>query len=581
MTFLHPLAWALAALALPLFAAYLWRKKIEARRVSSLLLLRKIAVATEPPRRGLSKPRHMVSFALLLLALVAAAAAIADVRRTGEEPHDVVFVLDTSASMGARDGDDDDATRLEASIKSLREQLRSLHSGDRVALVTTGESTRVRVGLTEDYGSVVAAARTVTAGGRSDASSTALSLADGICSRAHDGRIVLFTDGVGVGIPTTKCKVEVVKVGRDSPNAGISELSVRESDAFGLSEVHVAVTSSLGRAQRAEVAILAGQRVIDIAALDLPARGKAERLLRLELPAGAEISAELKLPTKDALPEDDTATVSRVQGGRVSAMLVSSAEKSFTAEALRLHPRVDLKVVKPDGDIPHDATFDLVVIEDDIDPGKLPKASHLLSLGTSAEALGLKGGSRVEKPELLRWAFQDPLFRYVDLQGVKVPSGTALAPTKEQRVLIEAEQGALALLDPGKDRELVYVGFRPHESDWVLRVGFVNFVANVVEWSAKHETLGSNRGVLSSTESSIDPPPDIDGANVSEARAAKVLEAPLFTLALLAAVALLVFELVVQSFAGARRGLIARFVAYRAARRARARQEDRDIAEAV
>ncbi len=142
-------------------------------------------------------------------------------------------------------------------------------------------------------------------------------------------------------------------------------------------------------------------------------------------------------------------------------------------------------------------------------------------------------------------------------------------------------RATLAILDPGKDRDLVYVGFRPHESDWVLRVGFVNFIANVIEWSAKHETLGSNRGVLSSTESSIDPPADIDGANVSEARAAKVLEAPLFTLALFGAVGFLLFELLTQAFAGARRGLVARFLGWRAARRARARQEDRDIAEAV
>lgn len=563
MTALFPLAFALLALALPMGLAYLWQKRTEKRKVSSVLILRRIAVPTEPPKRGFARPRHLASFALVLLGLVAATLGVADLRRSGEAPRDLVVVLDTSASMGAVE--DGGQTRLDLAKQRLASALSALHSGDRVALISTGGSNVVRVGLTEDIAYVLEVARGLSAEGTSDASSSAIELADGICKSLSEGRILLLSDGVGVSVPKTECEVDHEPLGTDVPNAGISALSVREGDAFGTQEVHIEITSALKRKQRAEIAILAGDFVVDLAAIDLPANGKEERLLRLQLPEGAAVSAELRLPEADALAADDVATAPRVEGGKVKTLLVTAASKSFTSEALRLHPRVELTSVRVPQPIPADLSPDLVVLEA-LPEGGVPKgAKRVVTLGLPPAAVGLQEGQTLKAPDIVRWSYADPLFRYVDLQGVKVPTGTAITPRQGQRALIDVEQGALGLLDAQPERELLYFGFAPHESDFVLRVGFVNFMANVVEWASLASSVGERKGVLSSTESWLHPPKEGD----DDGRKAPGRPLPIWRVAVLAALGLCASELLAQTVIGSRQGLLARLSSWRA-RRAKA-----------
>lgn len=558
MTALFPLAFALVALAAPIALAYLWQKRTEKRRVSSVLILRKIAVPTEPPKRGFARPRHVASFVLVVLGLIAASLGVADLRRAGETPRDLVIVLDTSASMGTVE--EDGETRLDIAKRRLASAISRMHSGDRVALITTGGANVVRVGLTEDTAYALDVVAALTPEGTSDASASAIELADGICKSLSEGRILLLSDGVGVSVPKTECDVDHEPLGTDVANAGISELSVREGDAFGTQEVHLEITSVLKRKQRAEIAILAGERVVDLAAIDLPASGKEERLLRLELPPGAAVSAELRLPEADALAADDFATAPRVEGGKVKTLLVTAASKSFTSEALRLHPRVELTTVRTPQPIPEGASFDLIVLEA-LPEGGVPKVGNrVLTLGLPPAALGLQPGETLKTPDIVRWSYADPLFRYVDLQGVKVPNGTVLTPGEGQRALIDAEQGALGLIDARPERELLYLGFAPHESDFVLRVGFVNFMANVVEWASLASSVGERKGVLSGTESWVHPPKKGD----EDERKPPVRPLPLWRVAVLLALGLVASELLAQTVLGSREGLRARVSRWRA-----------------
>lgn len=588
MSSIHPLAWGLLALLLPAFAAYLWQKRIEPRRVPSVFLLRRISVDREPPRRGLSRPRHLVSFALVAIALVGGTLAVVDLRREDEQPNDVILVLDTSASMAAKD--DGKRSRLEIAVDRVRDVLAGLHTGDRAALVTTGKDNDVRVGLTEDFGSILDATRTLVPGGTSDLSSSAIELADGLCgsiaatSAGKDtGRIILVSDGVGVSVPTTRCGVEHLHVGTDQgTNVGISELSVREADGLGQQEVHLTLTASDVGKRRVEVAILADsssgegargpatKQVVDLVTVDVPATGNAERLIRLTLPPGAALSAEIRQREPDALALDDTAVVPRKEGGAVKTLLVSSADKSFTAEALRLHPRVELTQIKNTDSIPSGPVPDLVLLEA-APSGAIPATKHLVTFGLAPDVAGLHAGgaaTKVDKPEIVRWAFNDPLFRYVDFQGVRMPSSLVLKPGDGQRTLVEAEQGAMALVEKQADREILFAGFKPSESDLVLRVGFVNWIANVVEWAASTSTVGEESGVLSATESSITPV-DLEGKNVTERKSAGVLAQPIWRIALYVALGLVLLEVLLQGLVGSRREVLRRLRAWLDERRRR------------
>ncbi len=206
-----PFALAALVLAVPLVAAYLHRRRRVEKRVPSLLLLRVIAGTSRPTRRAWSRPRHLVSLVLVLLALVGLVLALVDLHDEHDRPRDFVVVFDTSASMGASDG----STRLQHGIEAVDTALGALRPGDRVALVTTGAQTLVRVGLTEDHGRVREVLGTLTPEGGSQGAAAALRIADAICRAGEDGSIVLVSDLVGVDIPATSCPVEHIAVGRD------------------------------------------------------------------------------------------------------------------------------------------------------------------------------------------------------------------------------------------------------------------------------------------------------------------------------------------------------------------------------
>ncbi len=554
------LPWAFLGLvlAVPLVAAYLHRRRRLEMRVPSVILLRAIAGTSRPTRRAWSRPRHLLSLLLVLLALVGLVVALADLRNDDDRPRDFVVVLDTSASMAATDG----TTRLERAMEAVDDALGSLRPGDRVALVTTGAQTHVRVGLTEDHAQVSALAHRAEAGGTSEGAARAVVLADAICSAGKasagkagagkHGSIVLVSDRVGVDVPATRCPLEYVAVGRDGGNAGIVALSVREADALGLSEIHVGVVSELGREQALELTLRVDDAIVDVVSLDVPAHGDVEKLHRVPLPPGERVSAEITHAPGDVLALDDVASVARHGGARVSVLLVAQTRLSFTAEALRLHPRVDLRVIGPQDVLAATDRFDLVVLEADYQAGPLPTSPKIVGLGINGATLGVATRGDVETPEILRWSFDHPLFRFVDLQGLDVPTAATLEPSTEQTSLIDTEQGSLALTGQWEGREMVYVAFAPHHSDLVLRVGFVNFVANLVEWAAPAppEQDDGRTGVLSATETRLRPPGALPEASGPRFVGSTLPAAPLWSYLAVAAFAALALELLLPAFAG-------------------------------
>lgn len=519
MTLAQPWALALLALALPVVLAYLHRRRRTPLRVPSAMLLRVIAGQATPTSRAVAKPRHLLSLLLVLLALAGLVTALVDPQRDDEQPRNYIVVLDTSASMGTT-APGDPTTRLQQSVARLEESLQRLGQQDRVALVTAADGAVVRVGLTEDHARVLEVARAQVPAGTSDGAVAALRIADAMCHANDHASVVLLSDGVGVSAPTTRCAVEHVPVGRLGPNVGINALSVREADALGLAEVYLAVTADRDAPSEVEVELLIDDALIEVVPLDLPAEGEVKRLLRVPMPPGRRVTARLRAPGVDLLPADDVAWAPRRLGGRVRTLLVTDTRLSFTAEALRLHPRVDLSVIGPSDDTPTEA-FDLVVLEAGRAAAALPQASHVAILGAPATDFGVA----IRKPavtdaEIVRWSFDDPLFRFVSFDEVQVPKADVLEVGEGQTALVDSDQGPLAVMTTAEGRSVLAFGFLPHETDFVLRVGFVNLVANLVEWAAPPPpaALGQDAEAfaLPAIESRIDPPIQIVGTTRGE-----------------------------------------------------------------
>jgi hypothetical protein len=510
VTAAQPLAFVLLGMALPVVAAYLHRRKRRSKTVPSAILFRVIAGENVPTKRALASPRHIVSLVLILVALIALAIAIADLRPEAERPRDYIVVLDTSASMGATVPGSTD-TRLDEAIDQLETAVERLGPGDRLALITSGDSTVVRIGLTEDHGKVIELAAAQEPAGSSTGMTQALRIADAMAG-SRDGVVVLLSDGVRLSIPEMKHMPQHVPVGRPGPNVGINGLAVREADSLGLAEIYVMIGSDAGRERDGEIALMVDDKIVDVVPVAIPSTGKIEKLHRVALPEGERVVAKLQRHGEDVLAADDVADTARRVGNRLSVLLVARSRVSFTAEALRLHPRVDLRIVGP-YDAVGQETYDLIVLESPYEAGPLPPAPRLLVLGGPPEQAGLVAAQRVTAPDVLRWSFDDPLFRFVDLSTLEVPRATTVEITEGVRALVDGEQGALAAAHTWEGRDVVYFGFAPHESDLVLRVGFVNLVANVVEWATPIGDPDDSAppSVLPESETMLDPPPAVPG----------------------------------------------------------------------
>lgn len=511
-----PLLGALGLLAVPLVAAYLHQQRRRRQQVSSAMLFRAIAGENTPTRRALAKPRHLLSLLLVLLALFALVAAALDIRPERGAPRDWVVVLDTSASMGATVLGSE-RSRLDEARDALRDALSAMGPGDRVALVTAGEATAVQIGLTEDHGKILELAGAATAEGSSEALPRALSIADAM-ARGDDAQIVLLTDGVGVSIPDMDRAPQIHTVGSAGPNLGINALAVREADALGLAEVFLSITSNVGTDRDVEVVLEVDDTVVDVLPLTVPSRSAVEHLVRVALPEGTRVRATLQDHGDDVLAVDDVASTPRAEGERVHVVLVSRTRVSFTAEALRLHPRVDLRIIGPFDVAPSDPA-DLLILEADYRAGALPPARAVLAMGIDPAPLGVTLGPSVPSPDIMRWSFDDPLFRFVDLESIELPRANTLQLEEGMRSMLDSEQGPLAAAFRRDDRNIVVFGFAPHDSDLVLRVGFVNLIANAVEWAAPaapEDPGAAPPQVLPAVESRLDPIRAIPGALQSD-----------------------------------------------------------------
>ncbi len=519
MSLAQPWALALLALALPVVVAYFHRRRRTPLRVPSAILFRVIAGSATPSSRAMAKPRHLLSLLLLLVALLGLVAALADLQRDDEKARSYIVVLDTSASMGAT-ALGDDTPRLDDAVERLEQTLSKLGQQDRVALITAADRAVVRVGLTEDHGRVLEVARQQQPRGTSEGTPAALRIADAMC-RANDlAAIVLLSDGVGVSAPSTECPVEHVPVGRLGPNVGISALSVREADTLGLAEVYIAIASDLEEPAEAELELLLDDQLVEVVPLDLPATGEIKRLLRIPLPPGRRVTARLRDGRDDVLAADDVAWSPRRVGNRLRTLLITDTRLSFTADALRLHPRVDLSVIGPNDQSPPEH-FDLVVLEAPRAAAALPDTTHVVALGVPADDLGFATTQTgVEGLEIVRWSFDDPLFRFVSFREVQIPSASVLALGDGQTSLIDSDKGPLAVAGSDGHRQVVAFGFVPHESDFVLRVGFVNLIVNLVEWAAPpvatDEDGEAESFALPAVESHVDPPVQIQGTTRGE-----------------------------------------------------------------
>jgi len=269
--FLHPLG-LLALAAVPaVVALHLYRRRYEPRTVSALFLW-STEDRTEAAGRKREPLRRSRSFWFEVLAALALALVFAGPRPlVMREARHLVLVLDSSASLGARDSR---GSLRDEALAIARERIRSLPRDSRVTLLVSSVRPELLAGPAALPMEALEALETFEPGRAHHDLGATLSLALELSgSRA----VTLITDTIDVGaVPP---EVEIVALGRPAPNAGIVAVS-RRRDTGGS-----ALASALDGSTPEGTSSTAAERVsLTLASF---AERAIERTLRLETEDGA------------------------------------------------------------------------------------------------------------------------------------------------------------------------------------------------------------------------------------------------------------------------------------------------------
>ncbi len=503
MELLTPYGLAALALAIPLVALYLRRRRRAVTEVPSTELWR--AVQRDLARHaGLRKLRGEASLWLHLAALALAALALAaPFRRARVTPAArLVLVVDTTASMGARHGA---RTRLDLARDAARGALASLASDGRVTLVEAGCAPAITVPETRDPREVLRALDALRPRGCGGDLSRALAIAaDRIRGAGGARRVVVVTDGTtradAVSV-TASARVEVVLVGRADANVGITGAELRAApDATGAPgeprrfTLLVAVSHTgdgaprevtlTAEALRGDVATSVAVRRTRLAAgrsaLSLPielAEGDTTDLVRVRVEAGG-----------DSLAVDDVAWAPVPPSSRVAVRLVVPREGAspWVTRALRADPGVALTVLTRSAwEALRARPFDGLTVFHGAAPAEPVAGESLAFDGAETAAqrslLGVSLGATAPLPRWTDTSPTDPRARFVGVADVHLASARAIDALPGDVPLVTASTGALIVARDTARGSATVAAFDPDRSDWPLRPGFVLFLRAAVE----------------------------------------------------------------------------------------------------
>lgn len=472
MSLAWPLALLLLGLAVPIAWSFLARRRAPRAVVGSVVLLRR-AAASASARRIAPRVREPLALLLTLAVLAALALALAGPACQDSVDGRLIVVVDASASMGRRQADG--RAVLDAQRQAVRDQLQARGARGPMALIEAREHATVRVGLTHDAGAVVDALDRVSPAGRGGGIDEALMLAAELCRDRERDTVVVIGDHLPEA-PDLPCAIARPPAADTQDNAGITELVVRRGDGLGLIEVLIGVASD--RAEVLDLSVRVDDRLVDTARLEVDAGEVAWSLRRLGAD-GSEIDVRI-LDHADAHPDDDRAVAAVPERVLRDVALVTSNPQGFLATALRLHPGVDVEIVDAEG-AEALREHDLVVLE----TGAVPPAGvPVLTFGAdAARVVGIEVGPSAASPSIVRWAFDDPRFAFVDLDDVQIARAVSLTVPPGGDELIASDIGPLLVAGRADGRTVTAAGFLPTDTDLVLRVGFLHLIANLVESS--------------------------------------------------------------------------------------------------
>lgn len=497
MTLLAPTALALLVIALPITVLYILKLRMRQVHVSSDLFWQQI-VQARPPRSFWNRFRHPLSWLTQILMLLAIVAAAADPRWLSNAPqHKLVIILDTSASMQAREAS---GQRLTLATDRARQIINALAPGSQAAIIASDLHPRIVCGMTDHIPDLLRAISKVqpsAAPGRPD---LAVNAASQMLGNPSSGSILLLTDACfDKATLNGRPELTIESIADDLPNVGITECqALRNSDDPLSAELLVSIRNASPLFAAASLELRLAGKLSNVTRVTLAPGENSSRTFPRIGPAGGIWQAQLKgirfsaeanpaepAPNTapeiaDALEPDNSAVAVLPDAPRQKVLLVSPGNL-FIQKVLEADPLTELSVLQQlpaENDWPRDT----IVILHELVPRQLPPLPVLM-LDPRSDCDAWNVASTRDNPLPAQTVTPHPVTRNFRLDDVLIPAVSELEFNTSPQVLAAAEDGLpLCCLLPRAIGPVVVVPLQLTQSDLAFRTVFPILISNTLHW---------------------------------------------------------------------------------------------------
>lgn len=502
MGFAQPQALLFLGLLAPIVLLYLLKQRRRRVQVATLLfwedLLRDAHRVT-----AFTRLRKLLSLLLQLAfaAMLALALAQPTFSAGGLGARRVVLIVDTSASMTAKEAD---GTRFDEARELARGVARGLSMGDACMLATAADRVEIVVPFTNVRRDLLEAVEalepTHAPGGLADA----LGLPGNLAPDPRPTTVYVISDGafepVDVAWPEDVSLV-YLPVGEATENVGITAFSARPLPAAPR-DFHVLfeIANETDAEVRAPFAVYVDGDLVDAGEAVIGPGSRTTRSLRQYSADGGVV--ELRLDHDDAFPLDNHAWAVLPPVRPIEVLLVCDDPDPFLETALTTDDGLDVEMMTSAAYAadPETAT---VTVFDRSAPEGVPDG-HAVYIRDWPDALGLGADTWLERPLIAEWDRAHPVNRHVDYANVTIDRARLIEGHAGFDVLVASVGHPLVLAHEADGRRTLAIAFEPGASDLPLRVAFPVLVANAIRYAAG-ETPGAGwEGVAMGTVLSAD-----------------------------------------------------------------------------
>jgi Ca-activated chloride channel homolog len=481
VSFLSPLAFLWLGLAVPLLLLYFLKVRRQPRRISSVLLW--TSAHRDQQASALFQRMHwdpLLWLQILALLLLALALARPTVTLQGKGADRLILVLDTSASMKARDVGG--GTRFREAQRRAVGLIDEAGRGAEIMVIEAGAQSVIRTPFTRDRDLAKRAVYSLEARAQpnhmSEAIRTALALVPAIDPRV---RIQVLTDGAFDPAQVREFpdpRVGWVPVGGGAKNVGITQFAVRKS-YYGIYDYQafVSITNFSDERMAFPLTLTIDGRKISEQPITLDPLVKRNVVIPFTLQAGGTVRVEAGV--EDDLA-DDNVVYGIIPEPRKLRVLLVSPGNLFLEKALKTDPQVVLETKTPADYAGGMAGYDVVVL-DSTSPAKIGAGRFVLVNSTPGD-VPIESLGTMQQPVVLDWVRTHPIMRFVDLSRVGVEEALRVRPLAAGKTLLESVGGPLIFLLEEPQRKAVWVGFDLFKTDLPLRVAFPLILSNSLRW---------------------------------------------------------------------------------------------------